>query len=324
MNVLTVEKYQNLDKQSFNELIEKDIPFVIRDADFGYCMTQWSADYLKDRLGETKVTVHQSMQSMLNFIDKNFLYKTLPFNEMIDKCLNDDQHYYYLRSIGSDRRARDVADIRAQFTEISDDVTIPSFMSICQKTDECRSTQDCHQTGHRQLFSSVFRISSKDLVLWTHYDILDNILVQIKGRKRVVLFPPDNCQYLYLESDKSRVIDIDEPEDLLREKFPLFLNVDRYECVLEEGESLFIPSLWFHNTTALEFSIGMNFFWKDKQLIDDNMYNKSDVYGNKDLNPAVDAFANVDKLVKHLDKMPKKFTDFYLRVIINKLQNKLN
>ncbi|CAG2114104.1 unnamed protein product, partial [Medioppia subpectinata] len=295
----------------------KDKPFVVKDAHFGHCMTRWTPEYLADKLKDISVSVHQSNDPKLNFIRKNFSYKTMSLSEMIDKCLNDCQNYYYLRSVGNDRRARDVADIRTQFSSISDDLTIPSFLSMNENRDQMQDS------AQRRLFSSVFRISSKGLVLWTHYDIMDNILVQVKGSKRVVLFPPNDCLNLYLESDKSRVIDIDEPIDQMRDKFPLFLNARRYECILEESESLFIPSLWFHNTTALHFSIGMNFFWKDKQLAEENLYNKSDVYGNKDLNPAIDAFTNLDKALKHIDKMPKKFRDFYLRILINKLQNKL-
>ncbi|CAG2163827.1 unnamed protein product [Oppiella nova] len=317
MEVLQVTKYDHLDTDSFDQLVSKDVPFVIRDADFGGCLNRWSADYLMDRLKDISVSVHVSNEPKLDFVNKNFSYKTMALNEMIDKCLNDRQNYYYLRSVGSDRRARDVADIRTQFPSISEDITIPSFLAINETKDE---TQD---SDGKQLFSSVFRISSQDLVLWTHYDIVDNILVQIRGTKRVVLFPPNDSLFLYLESDKSRVIDIDEPDDQMKEKFPLFLNARRYECLLEAGESLFIPSLWFHNTKALEFSIGMNFFWKDKQLSQQNLYNKSDVYGNKDLNPAIDAFTNLDKAMKHIDKMPQKFRQFYLRILINKLQKKL-
>ena len=291
------------------------MPFVIRDADFGQCMRKWSTDYLTEKLKDICVSVHVSNDPKLDFIHKNFSYKTMAFNEFIDKCLNDNQNYYYLRSVGRDRRAREVANIKTHFPSIADDFEIPSFLSICDN--------DCEDCEQNKLFSSVFRISSKDLVLWTHYDILDNVLVQIKGRKRVILFPPDNSSFLYLESDKSKIIDLDEPMDQLLKKFPLFENAVLYECVLEEGQSLFIPSLWFHNTKALEFSIGMNFFWKDKHISDENLYNKSDVYGNKDLNPAIDAFTNIDKALKHLDKLPKKFRDFYLRIIINKLQNKL-
>ena len=48
---------------------------------------------------------------------------------------------------------------------------------------------------------------------------MDNVLIQVTGRKRVVLYPPQDVDFLYMVGDKSAVLDIDDP-DLNR--FPLF------------------------------------------------------------------------------------------------------
>ena len=48
------------------------------------------------------------------------------------------------------------------------------------------------------------------------------MLVQINGRKRVVLFSPRDAAYLYLLGDKSQVLDIDTP-DLMA--YPHFAKV---------------------------------------------------------------------------------------------------
>lgn len=52
---------------------------------------------------------------------------------------------------------------------------------------------------------------------------------------------------------------------------------------MEEGDILFIPSLWFHNITALDFSISVNVFWKN---LGPEFYDKKDTYGNRDPIPA--------------------------------------
>jgi hypothetical protein len=36
--------------------------------------------------------------------------------------------------------------------------------------------------NNKKHFSSAFRISSKDMQMWTHYDIMDNVLCEIVGR----------------------------------------------------------------------------------------------------------------------------------------------
>ena len=78
----------------------------------------------------------------------------------------------------------------------------------------------------------------------SRFQVMDNLLVQVVGRKRVVLFPPSDAPYLYLTGDKSRVMDIDTPDPVA---FPEFSRASRWEAELAAGEALYIPALWFHN-----------------------------------------------------------------------------
>jgi ribosomal protein L16 Arg81 hydroxylase len=86
-----------------------------------------------------------------------------------------------------------------------------------------------------------------------HYDFLDShaYLAQIVGRKRCLLFSPDDSPGLY-----SGKVDPDRPD---WDKYPLFRQVTTYFCILEPGEILFIPSRWWHHVVALEKSITLNY-----------------------------------------------------------------
>ncbi|KRX24698.1 tRNA wybutosine-synthesizing protein 5 [Trichinella nelsoni] len=145
--------------------------------------------------------------------------------------------------------------------------------------------------------------------------IMDNILLQIVGRKRVVLFDPSQIPYLYLEGDKSKVIDID---DLESTEFPQFQRAVRNEGILYPGDILYIPALWFHNTTAMDFSISVNVFW---QHLDSSFYDKKDLYGNRDLILAQKAFQCFDQGAKLLEKLPSPYRQFYFS---RSLQNRGN
>ncbi len=103
---------------------------------------------------------------------------------------------------------------------------------------------------HHAFFSSVFRISSANIRLWTHYDVMDNMLVQAVGLKRVVLFPPSDFDFMYMNGDKSEVTDIDQPD---LSAYPLFAKATRFECQLKPGDVLFIPALWLHNVIAVRY-----------------------------------------------------------------------
>ena len=143
---------------------------------------------------------------------------------------------------------------------------------------------------------------------------MDNFLVQVTGRKRIVLFSPSDVLNLYLIGDKSQVLDIDKP-DLNR--YPLFSNAVRHECELNSGDVLFIPSLWFHNVLSLDFSVAVNVFWKH---LSPKFYDSKDTYGNKDPPQAQRAMQTMDRALKALQELPVEYRDFYARCIINKIQ----
>ena len=143
---------------------------------------------------------------------------------------------------------------------------------------------------------------------------MDNLLVQVTGRKRVVLYSPADASKLYLNGDKSEVLDIDNP-DLT--KFPKFAQATPHEGFLAPGDVLFIPSLWFHNVRSLEFGVAVNVFWRH---LEPRYYDNRDTYGNKDLVPATRALQIVDRAVKALDELPDDYKDFYARRIVCKLK----
>ena len=145
---------------------------------------------------------------------------------------------------------------------------------------------------------------------------MDNLLVQVTGHKRVVLFSPRDAQYLYLCGDKSRVLDIDSPDISL---FPHFSRATRHQCVLEPGDVLFIPALWFHNVVSLEFGVAVNVFWRN---LDQKLYDTRDTYGNKDPLPAQRAQQALDRALKALEELPDDYRDFYARRLVSRIEEK--
>ncbi|EDV21066.1 uncharacterized protein TRIADDRAFT_30960 [Trichoplax adhaerens] len=306
MVVHQVEKINgDINHQKFiQDIYPQRKPFLISGHDLGPCMHKWNADYLADVGGQQMVKLHVATQDKMNFITKNFSYKTLPFKEFIRRAsATENQHYffqpkekYYLRSLGNDPR-KEIANFMEQFPALVDDINLPQYYESSA------------------FFSSVLRISSGNLQIWTHYDVMDNTLIQITGRKRVVLFSPQDASNLYLQGDKSAIVDIDNPD---LQKYPKFASVTRYECVLEPGDILFIPAMWFHNCGALDFSIGINVFWRH---LDYSYYDSRDTYGNKDLLPAARANQILDRAIKALGELPDDYKDFYARRLVSKIEN---
>lgn len=301
-----VRVYHGVTKNIFDaEISAKREPAILRGLDIGSACSKWSPEYLAQCGGEKTVKIHVCPTGRMDFIHKNFVYKTLPFNQFVERASEDvhgeyficPEEKYYLRSIGDDPR-KDISDIAVQFPKLAQDIKIPKLYP------------------EDRFFSSVFRISSSNGQLWTHYDIMDNLLIQVIGRKRVVLYSPREATNLYLNGDKSEVLDIDNP-DLSR--FPKFTEVIPYECFMEPGDVLFIPAMWFHNVISLEFGVAVNVFWRH---LDPCYYDSKDTYGNKDLVPASRAMQIMDRAIKALEELPDEYRDFYARRIVCKVKEK--
>ncbi|KAM4731460.1 tRNA wybutosine-synthesizing protein 5 isoform 2-T2 [Anableps anableps] len=303
---IAVPIFTEVDRDVFlKEIYPARRPAVLRGVDLGPCVERWTLEYLGMKGGGREVKIHVSSVPQMDFLHKNFVYRTLPFNEFVrraaetkhsDFFLAEDESYY-LRSLGEDVR-KEPADLSKQFPDLAGDFHIPRFF------------------GPDQFFSSVFRISSCGLQLWTHYDVMDNLLAQVTGRKRVVLYRPQDAPHLYLNGDKSEVLDIDAP-DLKR--FPEFVKAKRYDCVLEPGDLLFIPALWFHNTLALHFGVGVNVFWRHLPAA---AYDRKDPYGNKDPVAAARALQTLERALHALDELPADYRDFYGRRMVQRIQNR--
>lgn len=79
--------------------------------------------------------------------------------------------------------------------------------------------------------------------------------------------------------------------------------------------------MWFHNVITHEFSIGVNVFWKH---LDESLYEKKDVYGNKDLIPFERASDCARKAVRELKHLPKDYREFYTKRLIKLFTESLN
>lgn len=90
-----------------------------------------------------------------------------------------------------------------------------------------------------------------------HFDIdMSNVLLtQFEGKKRVILFSPEYHDMLYKTPlNTFSIADIDNPDF---NKFPALKYVKGYDVILEEGDSLFMPSGYWHYITYQEGGFGV-------------------------------------------------------------------
>ena len=101
-----------------------------------------------------------------------------------------------------------------------------------------------------------------------HYDIHDNIAAVVAGRRRFTLFPPGQTNNLYPGPALSTpagvpvsMVDICQPD---LEQFPNYAQAQAaaQQAVLEPGDAIYIPALWWHGVESLEgLNLLVNYWW---------------------------------------------------------------
>ncbi len=101
---------------------------------------------------------------------------------------------------------------------------------------------------------------------WLHRDCHSGLLTNIFGRKRVVLYSPEQSDYLYPVGafNMFQNCSIRNVEQVNLDQFPLFRHAKSIEVTVGPAESLIIPGLWYHCVYALDdvFSVSHGIHWK--------------------------------------------------------------
>ena len=92
-----------------------------------------------------------------------------------------------------------------------------------------------------------------------HYDS-DNshaMITEIYGDKEFVLFAPDDTPYIYPHSDSPSTSQIDNLEQVDLVRFPEFAKATQYRAIIHPGESIFVPSRWWHSARVVSTSVSV-------------------------------------------------------------------
>ena len=225
----------------------------------------------------------------MNFQQKNFQYVKKPFTDFIDGVNKGSLEY--LRSIASDNPSKAPANFWSDFPELCHDFELPPKFDMVRKN----------------MHSSVLRISGP-VAMWLHYDVMANVLCQIRGSKRLLLYPPSDISCFHIPPGaSSSSINCFNPS--LLEK-SLIESAHPQEALLGPGDVLFIPPLWLHTAAPLEnLSISVNAFFRNLK----NGYAPGrDVYGNRDLQAYEKGRKDIAKVIQSFAKLPTGVAKFYL------------
>ena len=143
-------------------------PAVLRGCPLGSCSEAWpSPGYLAGRLEGVVRPVHLTRETNMNFLQRNFTYHTMELSQLVVRASEgseEGQEKLYLRAVSEENPRTKPVSLEDDFPSISGDFSLPAGLLPPQS-----------------VFSSVLRVSSGDVRVWTHYDVMDNIYCQIVG-----------------------------------------------------------------------------------------------------------------------------------------------
>ena len=145
-----------------------------------------------------------------------------------------------------------------------------------------------------------------------------NVLCQIRGTRRLILFPPSDVSQLSVPAGSST-----SSIDCFSADFasdPSLALTHPQEAILQPGDVLYIPPLWLHTASSADgVSISINLFFRN---LESGYAPGRDVYGNRDLQVYEKGRQDIEKISRSFDRVPADMRRFYLDRLADELKVK--
>lgn len=226
---------------SFAKFSATNIPFIIPGAISNWPALNmphrmWRTDfYLRSVIGHRTVPVE---------VGKTYLSDFWRVELMLGAAFLDD----YLLNPNPDKVGY-LAQYKVldHITELTDDLAIPDLALSRADEEEIQINLWLGPSG---------------TITPCHHDPYDNLLCQVFGSKYVRLYAPSEAGKLYPSEKKSTsntsLVDVESPD---YGEFPLYKDAEYQDCILREGDMLYIPKGWWHFVKSLETSCSVSFWW---------------------------------------------------------------
>ncbi|CAN1263609.1 Lysine-specific demethylase JMJ30 [Linum perenne] len=149
----------------------------------------------------------------------------------------------YLRSVAGDRT------VPVEINQLRNDICIPDYC--------------CAGGGELRSLNAWF--GPAGTVTPLHHDPHHNIFAQVVGKKYIRLYSPSLSKELHPHNEtmlyNSSKVDLDNIDE---KAFPKVHDLEFLDCILEEGEMLYIPPKWWHYVRSLTTSLSVSFWWSNE------------------------------------------------------------
>lgn len=231
LSLINVERKSGLTRDTFEMAYLKPLkPVIFTDfIDSWPAKNKWTIEFFKREYGHLMVPVYSAKSANPG---KKYMApdRHIPFREYLEILEN-----------GPTELRMFLYNIFRHVPELCNDYRKPTIMD-----------------GFIDSFPFMF-FGGQNSSVGLHYDIdLSHVFLnQFHGRKRVVLFEPKQSRNIYKHPyTVASFIDINNPD---YNEYPALKKAQGYECILHPGETLFMPSGYWHYIEYVDggFSISL-------------------------------------------------------------------
>ena len=222
---MNIDVRSNLSYEEFkNNYLMPRKPVIIKDATAKWKASNWTPQWFKERYADKVVHTDQGDMRMDAFIDA------------ITK--DSDEPGPFLR----EQPLLEVFPDLKDHVEPTPPYVQPNWLGANYLIPPIN--QRLNRESHLEV-----NFCGRRIFPYLHIDDLGvhAFITQHYGDKELIIYPPDQEQYLYRDGTErmSRIKDVDNPD---LEQFPLFAKAKAIRVVLHAGESAFMPCGWWHTT----------------------------------------------------------------------------
>uniref|UniRef100_A0A8C4X0Z9 Bifunctional peptidase and (3S)-lysyl hydroxylase JMJD7 n=1 Tax=Eptatretus burgeri TaxID=7764 RepID=A0A8C4X0Z9_EPTBU len=245
-------------------------PVVISDAISHWpALSRWTSSYFREVLGNKEVTVAVTPNGYADAVfEDHFVMpeeRTMPFGRFLDIVEGKEKPHgvFYIQ--------KQCSNLCGEFPEIAADVEL----EISWASEALGKKPDAIN----------FWMGEENAVTSLHKDHYENLYCVISGRKDFILIPPTDRPFVpyglyqpavYREREDGEFDVVEQkfsakvpwiPVDPLHpdlHRYPSFGDACPLHCSLHAGETLYLPSLWFHHVRQSHGCMAVN-FWYDME-----------------------------------------------------------
>ncbi|MFL6725672.1 MAG: cupin-like domain-containing protein [Sphingomicrobium sp.] len=182
---------------------------------------------------------------------------------------------FYNKDVTGYNFTRTQEDLRNVLGALLKDVQAPDGRAIAMQAIPAHETlpgfTDQHAMALAPAIIPNLWIGSAAIVA-PHYDLWENIACVAVGRRRFILFPPEQLPNLYVGPIDNTpagapvsMVPLVEPD---LDRYPRYREAlaAAQTAELGPGDAVYIPYMWWHGVLALDpFNILVNYWWNDAQ-----------------------------------------------------------